>query len=179
MKHKLLIGVLLALLLIFPGCKDQLPTSPAELGGLYWESLTQQNFGIIRPYWVSIRELNKLMEVVPDLEARLDMKKGAVYSEKFLIQAEKEAFRQIIQYASAKKIQMNKAEYQHFKYATWMRRQGVEVGRVSMETNFRSKVMKIKLLVVYSHNRWRYLGLFSYQVEQTGTPDPSEKVHTI
>lgn len=151
-------------------CKDDTPYSPQDLGKLYWKSLERKDFNLTRNYWVSIRELNKLIEIIPELGHQID--KGALYSARSLVTAEKEIFKKVINYTLEEELDLAKSKQQSLDYQLLFKEQGVEVGRIKVSTDFRSKSMKIRLFVVYSNHRWRFLGLDYCRISQTAFEEP-------
>ncbi|MEO1655692.1 MAG: hypothetical protein AAFU64_19270, partial [Bacteroidota bacterium] len=114
------------LLLLLLACTDQAPEKPEDLGRGYWQAIERDDFASIYPFWVDIKDLNVLMEIVPSIKKYYQ--KGSLYSEKSLISAEKRVFKDIIINLKKEGIEINNWEKQEFGYQRWIKEKGIEVG---------------------------------------------------
>ncbi len=154
----------LVLALGLQACAQSTPSSPEDLGIFYWESLQEGNFEQTGPYWANIRELNKLMELVPGLKRF--MSKGSYYSEQVRLKEEKEIFLDILQVARDRHLNLKQADFKKANFRTWIKEQGIQVGQQTIDIDFPDQTLKLRLLMIFSNHRWRYLGLYYYQVKQ-------------
>ena len=165
----------IVLLLTIFSCKDESPTSSEELGQLYLTALGEKDFGKIQPYWADIRELNKLIEIAPEVGNIIH--KGGSMTESIILQMEKSSFLRVFEYIKSEKINLSQLNSKDIQYKRLLEKSNVEVGRVYIKANHHNKVLRIVLYVIKSGHIWSYIGLYSCKIKENDEQEADEKFY--
>ncbi len=155
----LVIGLLWSVL----ACSPEV-SSPEDLAKLYARAIQEKQFQRIRPHWVGIRELNKLIELFPFIAKQID--KGSAGSESHWINAQKMNFQKCLRMAQDASFVVEDAVDGEFTYKRLYqdKTHGITVGMENFELYYADLQLQFSILLMRSGNRWRYVDIIYIKV---------------